>query len=58
MHAAGRGILDALPDEPDRIVDRSWDPPGTLQVRLVSLADEACAHAGQLGYLRGLIDRR
>jgi hypothetical protein len=42
----------------DRIVDRSWDPPVTLGVRLVSIADDSLQHAGQAAYLRGLLDLR
>jgi hypothetical protein len=39
----------------DRVVDDSWDPPVTLGVRLVSVADDAIQHAGQAAYLRGLL---
>ena len=39
----------------DRVVDESWDPPVTLGVRLVSMADDALQHAGQASYLRGLL---
>jgi hypothetical protein len=39
----------------DRVVDRRWDPPVTLGVRLVSIADDALQHAGQAAYLRGLL---
>ncbi|MBF4161058.1 mycothiol transferase [Nocardioides acrostichi] len=46
------------PDELDRVVDERWDPPVTLGVRLVSLADEGSAHAGQMAYVRGLWERR
>jgi uncharacterized damage-inducible protein DinB len=41
--------------ELDRIVDRRWDPPVTLGVRLVSIADDDIQHAGQAAYLRGLL---
>lgn len=41
----------------ERIVDRHWDPPVTLGVRLVSVADDSLQHVGQAAYLRGLIDR-
>jgi uncharacterized damage-inducible protein DinB len=40
----------------DRVVDDRWDPPVTLGVRLVSVADDALQHAGQAGYVRGLLD--
>jgi len=43
------------PDALDRVVDERWDPPVTLGVRLVSIADDAIQHAGQAAYLRGLI---
>ena len=39
-----------------RIVDRSWDPPVTAAVRLVSIVDDAAQHVGQAAYLRGLLD--
>ena len=39
-----------------RIVDRSWDPPVTLGVRLVSVIDDDLEHAGQAAYLRGMIE--
>ncbi len=39
----------------DRIVDRRWDPPVTLGVRLVSIADDSFQHAGQAAYVRGLL---
>jgi uncharacterized damage-inducible protein DinB len=39
----------------DRVVDRRWDPPVTLGVRLVSVADDCVQHAGQAAYVRGLL---
>jgi hypothetical protein len=42
------------PDELDRVVDERWDPPVTLGVRLVSVADDSLQHAGQAAYVRGL----
>jgi uncharacterized damage-inducible protein DinB len=39
----------------DRVVDRRWDPPVTLGVRLVSVADDSLQHAGQAAYARGLL---
>jgi uncharacterized damage-inducible protein DinB len=54
-----RGLLQELtPDELDRVVDRRWDPPVTLGVRLVSIADDCLQHAGQAAYVRGLLERR
>jgi hypothetical protein len=52
------GFIEGLaPGDLDRIVDRSWDPPVTLGVRLVSLADDCLQHVGQAAYLRGLLER-
>ena len=41
----------------DRIVDERWNPPVTLGVRLVSVLDDCLQHAGQAGYVRGLLGR-
>ena len=43
------------PTDLDRIVDRRWDPPVTLGVRLVSIADDCLQHVGQAAYVRGLL---
>ncbi|GID98395.1 DinB family protein [Amorphoplanes digitatis] len=39
----------------DKVVDRSWDPPVTLGVRLVSVLNDDIQHAGQAAYVRGLL---
>jgi hypothetical protein len=44
-------------DDLDRIVDRRWDPPVTMGVRLVSVADDCLQHVGQAAYVRGLLGR-
>jgi hypothetical protein len=50
-----RSMLARLtPEDLDRVVDARWDPPVTLGVRLVSIADDSLQHAGQAAYLRGL----
>lgn len=49
------GTLTA--DDLDRVVDRRWDPPVTLGVRLVSVAGDCAQHAGQAAYVRGLLGR-
>jgi uncharacterized damage-inducible protein DinB len=52
-----RAMLARLtPEDLDRVVDTRWDPPVTLGVRLVSIADDSLQHAGQAAYLRGLLD--
>jgi uncharacterized damage-inducible protein DinB len=53
-----RLLATVTPDDLDRIVDRRWDPPVTLGVRLVSVADDDIQHAGQAAYVRGLLERR
>ena len=40
-----------------RIVDRSWDPPVTLGVRLVSVIADDLQHAGQAAFVRGVLQR-
>ena len=32
-----------VPNDLDRIADRRWDPPVTVGVRLVSVADDCCS---------------
>jgi uncharacterized damage-inducible protein DinB len=52
-----RAFLARLtPEDLDRIVDRRWDPPVTMGVRLVSVADDNLQHIGQAAYLRGLLE--
>lgn len=49
-------LLEGLTaDDLDRVVDRRWDPPVTLGVRLISIADDALQHVGQAAYVRGLL---
>ncbi|MGY1811039.1 DUF664 domain-containing protein [Blastococcus sp. SYSU D00669] len=48
-----RGLDD---DDLDRVVDRRWDPPVTLGVRLVSVLSDDLQHVGQAAYVRGLLD--
>ena len=48
-------LATLAPVDLDRVVDRRWDPPVTLGVRLVSVADDSLQHAGQAAYLRGLL---
>jgi hypothetical protein len=57
VHDRTVGMLEALsPADLDRIVDRNWDPPVTLGVRLVSIADDGLQHVGQAAYVRGLLE--
>jgi uncharacterized damage-inducible protein DinB len=45
-------------DDLDRVVDRRWDPPVTLGVRLVSVIGDDLQHLGQAAFVRGLVQRR
>jgi hypothetical protein len=47
-----KGLTD---DELDRIVDRRWNPPVSLGVRLISVISDDLQHVGQAAYVRGLI---
>lgn len=49
------GIIDA---DLDRVVDRSWTPPVTLGVRLISVIDDDAQHIGQAAFVRGVVLRR
>jgi hypothetical protein len=42
-------------DDLDRVVDRRWDPPVTMGVRLVSVIGDDYQHVGQDHYVRGLL---
>ena len=45
------GLTDA---DMSTIVDRRWDPPVTMGVRLVSVLADDLQHAGQAAYVKGL----
>ena len=56
VEARTRSLLEGVKaDDLDRVVDRRWDPPVTLGVRLVSIADDCLQHVGQAAYVRGLL---
>jgi hypothetical protein len=58
VHEQTLAFLRTLaPDDLDRIVDRSFDPPVSLGVRLVSVVDDCMQHGGQAAYVRGLTER-
>jgi uncharacterized damage-inducible protein DinB len=44
-------------DDLDRVVDERWDPPVTLGVRLLSVADDDLQHIGQALFVRGVVQR-
>jgi len=59
VHARTLGYLESADDADwERIIDRRWDPPVTVAVRLVSVLEDDLQHAGQAAYVRGLIRDR
>jgi uncharacterized damage-inducible protein DinB len=59
VHERTLRYLSTLSDDDlDRVIDESWDPPVTLGVRLVSVINDDMQHAGQAGFLRGVVLRR
>jgi hypothetical protein len=57
-HAQTVKHVSALKDaDLARVVDRSWTPPVTLGVRLVSVIDDDMQHAGQAAFVRGVVLR-
>jgi Protein of unknown function (DUF664) len=59
VHAQTVRYVERLGDaDLARIVDRSWDPPVTLGVRLVSVIADDLQHAGQAAFVRGILQRR
>jgi hypothetical protein len=56
VHQRTLGFVRTLAeDDLDRVVDDRWDPPVTLQVRLVSVIADDLQHAGQAAYVRGIL---
>ena len=59
VHQRTLRFVGALTEaELDRVVDRNWDPPVTMSVRLVSVIADDLQHAGQAAYVRGILQRR
>jgi hypothetical protein len=55
VHDQTSAILDDLTaDDLDRIIDRRWDPPVSIGVRIASVLNDVTQHLGQLAYVRGL----
>ena len=52
-----RSMLEKLAaGDLDRVVDHRWNPPVTMGVRLISIADDSLQHAGQAAFLRGILN--
>jgi len=59
VHEATVAYLGTISDRDlDRVVDRRWDPPVTLGIRLVSVIADDLQHVGQASYIRGIVQRR
>ena len=59
VHAATVAYLPMLTEaDLERVVDTHWDPPVTVQVRLMSVVADDLQHVGQAAYVRGLVHRR
>lgn len=55
VHRQTAKVLEGLRDSDlDRVLDRRWDPPVTLGVRLVSILGDCLQHVGQAAYAKGL----
>ena len=52
-----RYVREVRAEDLDRIVDRRWDPPVSLGVRLVSVIADDLEHVGQAAYVRGVAER-
>lgn len=58
VHARTVAILRAMGEADwDRVVDERFDPPVTAAVRVVSVINDITQHIGQVGYVRGLLER-
>jgi hypothetical protein len=58
VYARTGPLLEGLtPQALSEVVDDRWDPPVTLGVRLISVADDSLQHVGQAAYVRGLIEQ-
>jgi uncharacterized damage-inducible protein DinB len=59
VHQSTVDYLHTLSEEDlERVVDRRWDPPVTVSIRLVSVIADDLQHVGQAAYLRGVVQRR
>ncbi len=59
VHEATATYLGTINDRDlDRVVDRRWDPPVTLGIRLMSVIADDLQHVGQASYVRGIVQRR
>lgn len=58
VHAQTVTYVEGLDEEEyDEVIDRSWDPPVTRAVRLVSVVEDDLQHVGQAAFVRGVVER-
>jgi DinB family protein len=58
VHQSTMAYLGTLSDaDLERVIDRSWDPPVTVGIRLVSVISDDLQHVGQAAYVRGVVQR-
>jgi uncharacterized damage-inducible protein DinB len=58
VHAQTTEYIAGLTDNDlDRVVDKRWDPPVTLGVRLISVVNDCTQHVGQASFVRGVVLR-
>lgn len=56
VHQRTIRYIESLKDEDYmKVVDKRWQPPVTLAVRIISVLSDNLQHAGQAAYVRGLI---
>lgn len=59
VNQLGNGVLGKLKDSDfGTVIDRRWDPPVTVAVRLASILNDTTSHAGQAEYVGGLFRSR
>lgn len=56
LDAVGEYVASLAEDQWDEVIDTSWDPPVTRQVRLVSVLIDAIQHLAQAAYVAGAPD--
>jgi uncharacterized damage-inducible protein DinB len=59
VHEKTLAYVDTLTEaDLARVIDKSWDPPVTVGIRLVSVIADDLQHAGQAAYVRGVLPER
>jgi hypothetical protein len=58
VHEKTMEYLRTLDDaDLEQVIDRSWEPPVTVGIRLVSVIADDLQHVGQAAFLRGVVER-